>query len=56
MSSLKNIKIDEEIHNQLKVFCAERGLKVGKFVETIILSSIDKGDQDNEETTNNRDL
>ena len=42
MNELKNIKIDKEVHHKLKVFCSINGIKLGKFVERIILSSIDK--------------
>lgn len=49
MINLKNIKIDENIHQQLKTFCSSKGLKVGKFVEQIILSSISK-ETNNEES------
>lgn len=48
MNNLKNIKINEDLHTQLKEFCAERGLKVGRFVENAILSSINEETQDNE--------
>jgi hypothetical protein len=48
MTNLKNIKINEELHNQLKAFCAIRGLKVGKFVEQVISSSISKETKDDD--------
>lgn len=33
---MKNIKIDEKVHTQLKVFCAAHGMKIGKLVEKLI--------------------
>jgi hypothetical protein len=33
---MKNIKIDEKVHTQLKVFCVEHGIKIGKLVERLI--------------------
>jgi len=48
MTNLKNIKIDEKIHRQLKAFCSSKGFKVGKFVELIIISSISSEGNDDE--------
>lgn len=42
MNELKNIKIDKEVHHKLKVFCSVNNIKLGKFVEEVILSSINK--------------
>lgn len=47
MDKLKNIKINEEVHTRLKTYCSSKGLKVGRFVEHLILSSI-QGDQKDE--------
>jgi hypothetical protein len=51
MTNLKNIKIDENIHRQLKTFCSSKGLKVGKFVELIIMSSIKEEENNDEESS-----
>lgn len=42
MSELKNIKIDKELHRKLKVYCSLNDIKLGKFVEEAILSSLNK--------------
>ena len=42
MSKMKNIKIDEKVHEKLKEFCSEQGLKVGKFVEKLISSKLEE--------------
>jgi len=36
----KSIIIKEEIHAQLKKYCDEKGLKLQKFVENLILKNI----------------
>jgi hypothetical protein len=36
MKKIKNIKISEESHNQLKKYCDKKGLKIYKFLETLI--------------------
>lgn len=42
----KAIQIDIKIHEQLKKYCGDNGLKMQKLVEKLIIN----------ETTNNRDL
>lgn len=46
MKNLKNIKIDEEIHNQLKHHCQEEGIKLGKLVEKLIAKHLKEKDND----------
>jgi len=36
MKKIKNIKISEESHDILKKYCEENGLKLYKFLETLI--------------------
>lgn len=36
MNKIKNLKISEESHNQLKKYCEKKGLKMFKFVEKLI--------------------
>lgn len=33
---IKNIKISEDSHNLLKTYCNKKGLKIYKFLETLI--------------------
>ena len=39
---MKNIKIDEKVHTQLKVFCAEHGIKIGKLIERLIAKHLEE--------------
>jgi|688.fasta_scaffold143787_7 hypothetical protein len=41
MNEIKNIQIDAEIHNLLKVHCAKNGLIMKVFVEKLILKEFD---------------
>jgi hypothetical protein len=36
MKKIKNIKISEDSHNLLKKYCDEKGLKIYKFLESLI--------------------
>jgi len=41
MAIKKSILIKEEIHKKLKVYCAEKGIKMIDLVEKLILEIID---------------
>ena len=34
---IKNLKIDKDVHDVLKKYCDKRGLKMYKFLESLIL-------------------
>jgi hypothetical protein len=34
---IKNLKINDEVHNILKTYCEKRGLKMYKFLEKLII-------------------
>ena len=34
---IKNLKIDSEVHEVLKKYCDKRGLKIYKFLESLII-------------------
>jgi hypothetical protein len=34
---IKNLKIDKDVHNILKKYCDKRGLKMYKFLESLII-------------------
>lgn len=36
-NEIKNIKISKEVHEILKKYCDKRGIKIYKFLETLIL-------------------
>ena len=42
MKKIKNIKISEESHKLLKQYCEEKGLKVYKFLENLIIKHCQK--------------
>ncbi len=42
MKKIKNIKISEETHQQLKEYCDEKGLKIYKFLESLIIKTCQK--------------
>jgi len=42
MKKIKNIKISEEVHEVLKKYCEEKGLKIHKFLEKLILKNCQK--------------
>lgn len=44
MKKTKNVKITEELHKELKVFCAVNSLKMSDFIEKTIKKSITKYD------------
>ena len=39
VKKIKNLKIDSEIHNQLKKYCDKNGLKIYKFLEKLIMEN-----------------
>lgn len=39
VKKIKNLKIDAEIHNQLKKYCDKNGLKIYKFLEKLIIEN-----------------
>ena len=39
---MKSLKIDEDTHRALKIFCAERGLKINEYVCSLIASHIEE--------------
>jgi predicted HicB family RNase H-like nuclease len=45
MKNLKNLKIDEKIHNEIKEHCQDQGIKLGKLIEKLIVEYLkDKSD------------
>jgi hypothetical protein len=42
MKKIKNIKISEESHKLLKEYCEEKGFKVYKFIENLIIKTCQK--------------
>lgn len=36
-SEVKNLKISKEVHDILKRYCEKRGIKIYRFLETLIL-------------------
>lgn len=40
MKKYAMLQIDAEVHSSLKKFCDERGMKMGKLVETLIKDKI----------------
>jgi len=47
METTKNIKICEDIHRELKIYCAINGFKINDFVEELILKNIKKHEERN---------
>ena len=39
---MKTLKIDESTHHALKVFCAERGIKMNEYVQRMITSHLEE--------------
>jgi hypothetical protein len=39
---IKNIKISEETHKMLKIYCEDNGLKIYKFLESLIKKTCEK--------------
>lgn len=37
---MKSILLDDFTHAQLKIYCEQRGLKIGKYIQTLILNTI----------------
>lgn len=46
MTDTKNIKINRELHDQLKAFCSDRGLKIGKLVERLLIEHLKETKKD----------
>ena len=42
MNKLKTIKIKEELHDRLKSYCDINGLKIGRLIEKIISTHLEK--------------
>jgi hypothetical protein len=42
MKKIKNIKISEESHLILKKYCESKGLKIHKFIESLIKKTCEK--------------
>jgi|TARA_B110000503_G_scaffold140559_1_gene231785 hypothetical protein len=42
MKEIKNLKISPEVHSVLKTYCDEKGLKIYKFLESLILEKCSK--------------
>ena len=42
MKKLKNLKIDEKIHNELKNYTMENTLKLNEWVEKLIKNKLEK--------------
>ena len=40
--NLKNLKIKEELHKHLKVYCAENDIKIGHLVEEVLEKELDR--------------
>ena len=36
---IKNLKISEDAHNILKLYCEKRGIKIYKFLENLIIET-----------------
>jgi hypothetical protein len=36
---IKNLKIDPQVHNVLKMYCEKKGLKMYKFLEQLIMET-----------------
>jgi len=43
----KAIQIDTKVHEQLKKYCNENGLKMQKLIEKLIINEINRNLQDN---------
>ena len=39
---MKTIKIDKELHKELKIYCASNNLNIKSFVETLIKKELNK--------------
>ena len=40
MEKLKNLKISDELHKEIKIYCAKEGLKINQWVEKILKEKI----------------
>lgn len=41
----KSVQINEQVHNKAKVYCEKKFLKLGKFVEKLILKEIEDNNE-----------
>jgi predicted HicB family RNase H-like nuclease len=53
MEDTKNLKISPELHKEIKIFCATKGLKMNEWVEKQLQEKINqiKDEMDNREIT-----
>lgn len=51
---MKNIKVDDSVHNRLKTYCAKRNLKIYEFVNEIISSRISEEEDADHRNQSNR--
>jgi len=42
---MKTLKISDETHRELKIYCAKNNLKINEYVEKLILSTINEEDE-----------
>ena len=49
MNDKKSILIDENIHRQLKVYCAENGIQMKEWLEQLISEVLTSDENDDEE-------
>lgn len=49
MNDKKSILIDENIHRQLKVYCAENGIQMKEWLEQMISEALTSDENDDEE-------
>ena len=41
----KSILLNEDIHKRIKIYCAEKGCQMKKWVEEQLVKSMEKGDE-----------
>jgi len=42
MEKLKNLKISDDLHKEIKIYCAKEGLKINQWVEKQLQEKINK--------------
>ena len=47
MSSMKNLKISENTHTKLKIYCAKNKFKIHVWVDDLIYKEIKKNERNN---------
>ena len=47
MDKLKNLKVSEELHKKIKIYCAKEGLKINEWVEKTLKEKIKRVDNEN---------